>query len=87
MAQFSKRHYVTIAQLIADLKRSASTGNADVFSEATINGFAVIVADRFALDNRAFDRARFLVACGVDLAQLPAKRTRIRRPRSTDNAD
>lgn len=54
---FTRRHYVTLSDLI----RLSDT---DLFSHTELTRFATRLADLLTIDNPAFDRARFLTACG-----------------------
>jgi len=55
----SKKHYVAIAREIAEILKDLEGSN------AAINAVALL-ASRLRDDNPAFDRERFLHACGVN---------------------
>lgn len=59
-AEFSARHYRAIADLIRSLASDLAPYEHDAL--CTI---ATRVADLFARDNGAFNRDRFIAACGV----------------------
>jgi hypothetical protein len=59
----SKKHYVAIAREIAELLKDLEGSNAAIHAVALL---ASRVACIFKDDNPAFDRQRFLQACGVN---------------------
>lgn len=64
----SKKHFITIAACLADA-RPVSTDRTNIGVNAAhhaIDCAARDMADRFAVENPRFDRARFLFACGVE---------------------
>lgn len=62
----SRKDYVAVAKAISDGYLINCMTDADVaMNTATRSKIAHQVADHFAADNPAFDRARFLKACGV----------------------
>lgn len=62
---FTRRHYVAIAEAIrrADRKEARKIGASKVL---IIRDVAKELADLFAADNRRFDAAKFLAACGYE---------------------
>lgn len=89
MAAFSKRHYIAIADTIADLQTDQT-----LFTRSELARLVVALVKRFTADNQAFDADRFVVACGFPSVQIAGllvtpgrKRTPIRKVRGTDNAD
>lgn len=58
----SKKDYIAIAAVI----KAASETRPVMSPRGTREYIAVKVADYFATQNPAFDRARFLQACGVE---------------------
>lgn len=54
MAKFSRRHYVEVAALIASMSPRSRRKIAEKF------------ADKFAADNSAFQRGKFMRACGCE---------------------
>jgi hypothetical protein len=59
----SKKHYVAIAREIAELLKDLEGSNAAINAVALL---ASRLAYVFKDDNPAFDRERFLRACGVN---------------------
>jgi hypothetical protein len=59
----SKKHYVAIAREIAELLKDLDGSNAAINAVALL---ASRLACVFKDDNPAFDRERFLRACGVN---------------------
>jgi hypothetical protein len=59
----SKKHYVAIAREIAELRADLDGSNAGI---AAIVQLASRLACIFKDDNPAFDRGRFLQACGIE---------------------
>lgn len=59
MPRFQRRHYVAIVALLAEFRHS------DLFSEGYTRDVVVMFCDQFQVDNPAFDRQRFLSACGL----------------------
>ncbi len=57
----SRKHYQAIAAIVAD---ATDTGDVIHVSDLTRR-----LADYFTRDNPAFDRAKFLAACGVQLSR------------------
>lgn len=56
----TKKDYIVIARIIADMPSHAPTLRAQKASTAAS------FADALAADNPRFDRVRFLAACGVE---------------------
>ena len=71
-SKFQRRHYEAIAEVI---RTTASSTQTALFSSDELLRLAYKLADSFAQDNPAFDRDRFLAACGVS-----APRTRGKMP-------
>jgi hypothetical protein len=66
----SRKHYIAIAAMIARNRilgpvRTAEDSAANAAAQAVLDLVAMQSADIFEKDNAAFDRARFLAACGV----------------------
>lgn len=57
----TRKHYVAIAAII----RRHLDSDAGSDAHDAVAGVAVALAGTFAADNQAFDRTRFLEACGV----------------------
>lgn len=60
----SKKDYVAIAKIIA-AEHGAWTGPQAAVARDAVRAVAGGLADHFARDNPAFDRTRFLAACGI----------------------
>jgi hypothetical protein len=60
----SRKDYVLIASTIREEILTAEAMYEPI-GAAAMRRLAEGLADRFALDNERFDRARFLTACGV----------------------
>ena len=59
----SKKHYVAIAREIAELLKDMEGNNSAVHAISLLaSRLACVLKD----DNAAFDRARFMRACGVE---------------------
>lgn len=58
----TRKDYVLIAQTLSDLMKDFNNCGDDSVSLSLV---AEELADTLATDNPRFDRARFLVACGV----------------------
>lgn len=65
----SKKDYILIAGVIEESTKRAELMSGQKFCEATatLAVFAECLADELKRDNQAFNRARFLTACGLDL--------------------
>jgi len=65
----SKKDYIILAKVIKDSTLKAETMSGKKFCEATatLAVLAECLADELQRDNQAFDRDRFLTACGLDL--------------------
>lgn len=62
----SRKHYTAVADVFAPRLVNAPTGTDwDFGYTCAAKAIANDLADIFAADNPAFDRARFLAACGV----------------------
>ncbi len=64
----TRKDYVLIADAIAIAQANPchffNGGNVDAYTNGAFS-VAVAIANRLAADNPAFDRARFLKACGI----------------------
>jgi hypothetical protein len=58
----TRKDYVMIAEVIADLMADFNNGRSD---EVSLSLVAQELADALQADNDRFDSARFLTACGV----------------------
>jgi hypothetical protein len=58
----TRKDYVMIAEVIADLMADFNNGRSDEFSLSLV---AQELANALEADNDRFDSARFLTACGV----------------------
>lgn len=62
----TKKHYEAIAAIIASTYRNAELYDTSGSERRdTLEVTASRLADYFATDNKNFDRARFLTACGI----------------------
>ncbi len=61
----SRKHYVVIAAVIDNARKDASRTAFDVNGAAACSKITHELANYFASDNPAFNRAKFLAACGV----------------------
>lgn len=59
---FTKRHYESIATVFSNAMGAAKPGDPSLLAVALL---AYDLTEMFAEDNPAFDRARFLEACGI----------------------
>lgn len=57
-----RKDYIRIAACFAEARAAVCD---DLFETATLNTAVEIIARMFARDNSAFDRRRFLAACGL----------------------
>jgi hypothetical protein len=60
---FTKQHYIAIAKVIAGQRNVRGHESEDV--NDALDAVAIELAAMFAADNSAFDKGRFLSACGV----------------------
>ena len=61
-SKYQRRHYVQIAELVADLRLTAlDTG--DLYMLETVDVFKDRLVDVFSRDNSRFSPSRFLSAC------------------------
>ena len=56
----TKKHYVALARELAWLLSTASTEEA-----LGVRGAILVIATELKAENRAFDRQKFLTACGM----------------------
>lgn len=65
----TKKDYILIAGVIKDSTEKAQNMSGKQFCEATatLAVLAECLADKMQIDNPAFNRGRFLTACGLDL--------------------
>lgn len=65
----TKKDYIILARVISECteKARAMSGKRFCESTATLAVFAECLSDELIKDNQAFDRSRFLKACGLDL--------------------
>lgn len=61
----SRKHYREAAEIIKR-HRQISARSGDNTGVYAVEGVAEELADMFKRDNSAFDRARFMEACGID---------------------
>lgn len=86
----SKKHYITVARLIADEVEKSSPRAAEPTRLGSISDIARGLADLFAADNSRFDRQRFYFACALDdngRPQQPEGRTADEPERYTNSAE
>ena len=62
----TKKHYEAIAAIIAYRADMQYPSDKVGYGAATLRILAGELADYFATDNKNFDRARFLKACGIE---------------------
>lgn len=62
---FARRHYDLIASTIRAVYEVAYAAQADYAERMAVDVTAMALADQFEADNPAFDRARFMRACGM----------------------
>jgi hypothetical protein len=65
--KFSKRHYIAIADVIAELRLELANPHScqAAFTFADYAAFTRALASAFERDNPHFNRSRFLAACGL----------------------
>jgi hypothetical protein len=62
MSKFQRRHYQAIADVLAF---SLASADRTMFTSDELGKVAETLAKAFKVDNPRFDKARFIVACGI----------------------
>lgn len=69
MAKFSKRHYEPIATILNERLAAYKHNDCQYCDNSEVigalEGLSLEFCNHFSIDNPAFDRIRFLKACGV----------------------
>jgi superfamily I DNA/RNA helicase len=64
----TKKHFEAFARIIRDATPHAGPEESNLYDVATRHAMAYLVIAVAERDNLRFDRSRFLLACGLDVA-------------------
>lgn len=66
MSMFSKRHYIYLARVLRHAAAQALVLDQSAEKRAGIQYTTLYLTDQLAMDNPAFNRDKFLTACGLE---------------------